>query len=347
VSDVVQPALFATRGEARDAAEAVLKEGGSALDAVIAGYFASCGATSWAVFAPIIVGFGGSGDGIKFIDGRVRQAGKSSEKPLRYKSLQQTPPLARLAVPCGLQAISIAFALEGTAKRSALMEFGLKHAKQAQCPHRLQFLKEVKSTAHLAMQSRKLWDEIHERARRVDGGLFSEEDLDTSSPEVISSPTKFLEQKCWVTPSPWMETEIPEGAEPSQRHLVMAGDFRGQVAVLQYDEPKEVYPLYGGDLELPVMGIPNIKGVPRFKPGTTIPLRNSVSFVEQPGGAMGVFAASVPIPRSSYERALPAISSTTFVPQATKPAASEQALYAIYRFANNPVQMKAQRLPLV
>ncbi|HYP88320.1 MAG TPA: hypothetical protein VEQ59_09200, partial [Polyangiaceae bacterium] len=63
------------------AAGEVLARGSTAIDAVIAGYFAAAGAYPGVLFGSVTVLLGGTGSGDRAFDGRVRQPGRNAKRP--------------------------------------------------------------------------------------------------------------------------------------------------------------------------------------------------------------------------------------------------------------------------
>ena len=70
-----------------------LAKGGSAVDAVLSGYFAAAGAYPGVLLGPVTLLIGGTGSGDRAFDGRVRQPGKNAKRP-RGTLPGEEPPLA-------------------------------------------------------------------------------------------------------------------------------------------------------------------------------------------------------------------------------------------------------------
>jgi gamma-glutamyltranspeptidase/glutathione hydrolase len=60
------------------AAGVELAKGGTAIDAVLAGYFAAAGAYPGVLLGPVTLLLGGTGSGDRAFDGRVGQPGKNA-----------------------------------------------------------------------------------------------------------------------------------------------------------------------------------------------------------------------------------------------------------------------------
>src|SRR5262245_50858028 len=97
-------AAVANDPAAEDAASDYLLSGGSAIGAVLAGYFAAAGAYAGVLLGPLTVLIGGTGMGARAFDGRLRQPGLGTKRPRGFLPEETIPDAARIGVPTGVAA---------------------------------------------------------------------------------------------------------------------------------------------------------------------------------------------------------------------------------------------------
>ena len=98
---------------AEEAAIAQLSQGGSAVGAVLAGFFAAAGGYSGVLLSPLTILVAGIGTGGRAFDGRLRQPGLGTKRPRGFLPEEAIPSAARIAVPASVAAAAVANAYDG------------------------------------------------------------------------------------------------------------------------------------------------------------------------------------------------------------------------------------------
>lgn len=262
---------LASTPEAREAAEEVLAQAGAAVDAVIAGFAAAAAVHPWVLFAPVTVAVAGVGSGVRFIDGRARQPGQGFERPLRHPDDASVPPIALVSAPVTPAALALAHAMFSRAPWSTIAAPALRVAKREGASSRAALLAELASKKALMLSDRTLLTELRARVARIDGALLGPEDLEAPSLESAQgTPHAFGARPGLV--APWAFDEALAGVTEAGRLLVVAADPSGGLAAVVADRPARVLPLFDGEIELPLLAQPMLKGVPRVRPGAPLPM---------------------------------------------------------------------------
>ena len=255
----------------REAAEACLAAGGTAIDAALAGYFAVAGAISWALLAPVSIVMAGSGTGTRFVDGRCRQPGKGIDKPVRYADESKVPPAVRAAVPGSISAITIGAAPFARETTVALASYGIQVALKEGATARAELIERVGQAKAWALLDRGFLAEMNERVPRFEGALLGQLDLEEVPAEVLAGQPAANGPFSMARP-PWADDPAMAGVEEGQRLFVLAADNWGGLAGLVIEGAKHAISLFGGEVDLPGLAVPLLKGVPRPKPGATLPM---------------------------------------------------------------------------
>jgi len=256
-----------TLPEAQEAADECLKEGGTALDAALAAYFATAGATTWGLFAPVTILVAGHGTGVRAIDGRARQPGQGIDRPVRYNDEEAVPPFAWAAAPATAAAISLAASMFGSQTLTSLARIGARIARKHGAKARATQIERLGASKAWVMQDKSLLAEIAERVPRFEGALLQPADLAIEGAEVLAcDPTEFMANQP-VSRPPWHDPQGPVRA----RALHLASD-RGTLAGVVSEAPVRFIPLFDGEVDLPGLAVPMLKGVPRLRPGSPLPM---------------------------------------------------------------------------
>jgi gamma-glutamyltranspeptidase/glutathione hydrolase len=254
-----------------EAAQACLDAGGTAIDAALAGYFAVAGAISWALLAPVTIAMAGSGTGTRFVDGRCRQPGKGIDKPVRFADDSKVPPAVRAAVPGSVSAITIGavpFARETTV---ALASYGVQVALKQGANRRAELLERVGQAKAWALLDRGFLAEMNERVPRFEGALLGELDLEEIPAEVVAGRPAPEGPFSMAKPH-WADDPAMAGVEEGQRLFVLAADNWGGLAGVVIEGARHSVSLFGGEVDIPGLAVPLLKGVPRPVPGTILPM---------------------------------------------------------------------------
>ncbi|MFO0553250.1 MAG: hypothetical protein U0271_32995 [Polyangiaceae bacterium] len=213
---------------ARDAAEDALAALGSALDAVVAGFFALSGELSTALFAPTTLLLAGPGVGARAYDGRSLEPGRGVPRPRGYRREEEIPLAARAAVPRGVAAVLLAHANWGRRPLRELTAYGSTLARRAGQRDRAEFLARIGATGSGAI--------FLERARLTRaagpnaGGTLSEADLELATP---------LDEDATIATIDLPETseEMRLAFEPFTRRVQPIADNRKRAAKNPLDLP--------------------------------------------------------------------------------------------------------------
>ncbi len=133
-----------------------LARGGSAIDAVLAGYFAAAGAYPGVLLGPVTLLLGGTGSGDRAFDGRVRQPGRNAKRPRGTLPGQEPPLAARVGVPCSVPALAVAVGYGAQATLRRLVQPGLVLARERGAERRAGVLARVGEVGALAFSEPEL-----------------------------------------------------------------------------------------------------------------------------------------------------------------------------------------------
>jgi gamma-glutamyltranspeptidase/glutathione hydrolase len=328
---------------AQEAADECLLAGGSAVDAVLAAYFALAGATPWGLLAPVTLLVAGSGTGVRAVDGRARQPGLGVERPVRYNDDASAPIIARASASATPAAISMAASMFGRESLVKLATLGARVARKQGARERAALLTRFGSAKAWVLQDRAFLAELAERVPRFEGALLQPADLAIEGADVLPcEPTLSLAGVRLALP-PWHELAAAPSASPSPTpgpspaagapantddpaspdaapgadpaspdaavgsaslaatpgapaprielaeaspalsaaaaplappsfcFLAMACE-RGSLAALLLRQPARSVQLFDGEVDLPALGQPVLKGIPRLRPGASLPL---------------------------------------------------------------------------
>lgn len=265
----------ASQACAEIAAAAVLEEGGTAVDAVIAGFFAAAGAGAGVLLGPVQALVAGPGVGPRAFDGRSRQPGRGLPRPRGLTEGQAVSPAALVAVPAALAALSLAHAYDGLLPIERLVAHGVAEAKKRGKNAREAAMRRIGAVGAAAIRDPRIARALLGVAGRVQGGLLSEEDLIQLRP-VSAAPfsidlgdqdddaAKRLER--WVLLTPWPAPET----QYRVAEVLAAGDSRGVLAVLAYAPDEDGVDVPDLELCAPRDAVVVRRGVPRVSPGAPI-----------------------------------------------------------------------------
>jgi hypothetical protein len=279
---VIRGALALSRdARASGAAQAALDAGGSAADALIAGFFAKAGATPGVLLSPAVVVVAGVGAGARVLDGRALQPGKGAARPRGYKSDAEIPSAARVGVPRSLGLVTHLHGARGRARFSDLVKTGMAAAEDAGAPRRAALLKRVGSSGPLALRTDDAMGALLAAAGPVAGGILTAEDVEGAVPDDVPARVTSLEGEATAIDAPWAP---PLGKLPDA-DAILACDARGLVAVMVFAPTRPEDGVLVPELEI-VMGHhaqPVRRGVPRLAPGTPLDMPAPAAIVQKGG----------------------------------------------------------------
>jgi hypothetical protein len=259
-------ASTASSAAARAAAAAIIEAGGTAVDAVIAGFLAAAGERPGVLLAPAVALVAGTGAGARAYDGRSVQPGLGSARPRGFVADAAIPEAAFASAPRTIAMLVLLHGHRGRTSLSVLARDGIAAAEAQGEKARAGLIRRVGASGVLALRSSEVARSLLAAAGSVAGGMLTERDLEEARPAETDAVTTALDSGANVFTSPWPSlTASAVGAE-----AVVACDGRGIVAAIAYT------PTVTGVL-VPELGIslardavPVLRGVTRVAPGTPL-----------------------------------------------------------------------------
>jgi gamma-glutamyltranspeptidase/glutathione hydrolase len=269
-----------------EAASDFLMAGGSAIGAVLCGFFAASGAYAGVLLGPITLLVGGVGAGARAFDGRMRQPGRGSKRPRGITESDEVPEVARLAVPASVPAALVAHAYDGSQSLAKVLKPGISRAQRAGAEGRSELLRLVRTSGAGAFSDVTFVRPLLRTAGPSQGGLISSADFGAPGDldhEAVTRETK----EGTLLEAPW----AAEGAEVDISELgvgcaILAVDVRGTFAALSYRRLVDGFPLDDLELEAPLCAVPVRRGVSRVSPGTPLPAPAPVALVVDGAGTV-------------------------------------------------------------
>jgi len=248
------------------AAAEELAKGTSAIDAVLAGYFAAAGAYPGVLLGPVTLLLGGTGTGDRAFDGRVRQPGKNAKRPRGALPGQEPPAAARVGIPCSVPALAVAVGYGGQASLGRLVQAGVALARERGAERRAAVLARVGEVGALAFSAPELSRAMVRAFGAPNGGLVTPADF--ARPEGLDVPALRREEPGTQLSAPWAHQATGAFVRGA---TVSAIDINGMFVAAAFECQPEA--LYVEELELsaPLLAAPTLRGVPRVAPGSTIP----------------------------------------------------------------------------
>jgi gamma-glutamyltranspeptidase/glutathione hydrolase len=244
-----------------------LAKGGSAIDAVLAGYFAAAGAYPGVLLGPLTLLLGGTGSGDRAFDGRVRQPGKNAKRPRGTLPGQEPPSASRVGVPSSVPALAVAVGYGAQASLNRLVQPGVALARERGAERRAGVLARVGAVGALAFSEPELSRALVRAFGAPNGGLVTPADF--ARPEGLDVPATRDEQgTAPLLVAPWAEQSTSAFVRGA---TVSAIDVNGMFMAAAFECQPEG--LYVEELELsaPLLAAPTMRGVPRVTPGSPLP----------------------------------------------------------------------------
>ena len=257
---------------AEEAAIAQLGQGGSAVGAVLAGFFAAAGGYSGVLLSPLSILVAGIGTGGRAFDGRLRQPGQGTKRPRGFLPDEEIPSAARVAVPGAVAAAAVANAYDGAKSLGSLVKHGILRAERAGADGRAEVLGRVRSAGQVAFSEQSFTRPFLRLAGPSEGGLVTPSDFGSISDIDHAATTRHVADSDFLEP-PWAETwsDQPLPPELGIGAVVCAVDVRGVFAAVAYFRPSDGLELDDLALLAPFVAVPTQRGVPRQTPGSPLP----------------------------------------------------------------------------
>jgi len=240
-----------------------LETRGSALEAVLAGFFAAAAVEPGVLLGPLALLVGGTGEGGRAYDGRARQPGLSGKRP-RGHLVEDPPPLAaRVAVPLGLSALSVSTSYHGPASLGAACRPAIALARQAGANGRAELLAHVAGLGARFLSEPSVQRTWLSQFGPVSRGQITASDLGSQAD--VDRPARTVED---VLDLPWAGVAGPEETQGGVAHALLAVDGRGLFVGLEFTALGSELELGEYQVRVPLLAEPVLRGVPRVAPGT-------------------------------------------------------------------------------
>jgi len=244
-----------------------LAKGGSAIDSVLAGYFAAAGAYPGVLLGPVTLLLGGTGSGDRAFDGRVRQPGKNAKRPRGTLPGQEPPSASRVGVPSSVPALAVAVGYGAQASLNRLVQPGVALARERGAERRAAVLARVGEVGALAFSEPELSRALVRAFGAPNGGLVTPADF--ARPEGLDVPATRDERGAQsLLVAPWAEQSTSAFVRGA---TVSAIDVNGMFVAAAFEcQPEAVY-VEELELSAPLLAAPTMRGVPRVTPGSPLP----------------------------------------------------------------------------
>ncbi|HET7545571.1 MAG TPA: hypothetical protein VFK05_37145 [Polyangiaceae bacterium] len=257
---------------AEEAAVAQLGQAGSAVGAVLAGFFAAAGGYSGVLLSPLTVLVAGIGTGGRAFDGRLRQPGLGTKRPRGFLPDEPIPAAARIAVPGAVAAAAVANAYDGAKSLGSLVKHGILRAERAGAEARAEVLGRVRSLGQVAFSEQGFARPFLRLAGPSEGGLVTPSDLTNVTDIDHAASTRSVAGSEFLE-APWAEASL-NATLPKELGIgavVCAVDVRGVFAAAAYFRPSDGLEIDDLALLAPYVAVPTQRGVPRQAPGSSLP----------------------------------------------------------------------------
>lgn len=276
---------------AAQAALDALASHGSAIDAVLAGFFAEAGNDPDVLFGPISAIVYGGGAGARAFDGRARQPGLGASRPRGTRDGDRIVPAARVAAPRSVQTAILLQTMYGRASLSDVTRRGVSDAKSMGATARADLLALIGRSGGAALSKSSVLDALLAVGGVAAGGALSSDDLTEARPGDVALGASASIGEAQIYRAPW-GSQVPaaKSSTPSTTDVIVASDAWGLIALLSFERSEG---LFVPDLEvsLPLSGIPVRRGVTRTSPGTVLPAAAPIVVVDRGASLRVAFGA--------------------------------------------------------
>ncbi|HEY3235055.1 MAG TPA: hypothetical protein VGJ84_10065 [Polyangiaceae bacterium] len=257
---------------AERAAQEFLQGAGSAVGAVLCGFFAAAGAYAGVLLGPLNVMTIGIGAGRRAFDGRLRQPGLGTKRPRGFRSGDPVPDAARVAVPTSVSAVLVAYNYHGGDKLAALLRPSIAQAERCGAPGRAALLRRIRAVGAVALAEPSFVRPLLRVAGLSEGGLLTPADFG-KAPDMDQPAVQRRVSGAALCEPPW-------AAECDAAHdwkalgigyAVLAVDSHGVFAMANYYRIKDGLLIEDLELEMPPVAVPVQRGVTRLAPGSRLP----------------------------------------------------------------------------
>ncbi|MEZ4294960.1 MAG: hypothetical protein R3B70_08275 [Polyangiaceae bacterium] len=263
----------ASSGRAEAAAHDALAAGGSAVDAVIAGFFAAAGAEASVLLGSVAAIVANAGSGVRAFDGRPLQPGKGAARPRGFVEGAEVPDGARVAVPRAVPLVMLLHAYAGRSAIATLARHGAESAAEVDATRRARVLRGIGSGGAFGLRSEGVHDALLAAGNSLAGGSLTEADLDgvlSADGDALAVFRTDGESPGLVSAWPWCTAGASDEDAGWSIDVVAAADSRGNMAALSYAHQPDGVPLPGVELSAPRVAVPVRRAVTRVTPGAEL-----------------------------------------------------------------------------
>ncbi len=248
----------------------LMSGGGSAIGAVLCGFFAAAGAYAGVLLGPVTVLVGGVGSGARVFDGRMRQPGIGAKRPRGFTPEETIPDAARAAVPAGVAAALVAHAYDGRQGIASILKPGLSRAERSGADARADLLKRIRAAGAGALSEPAFVRAMLRVAGPAQGGLLTPSDFERlANLDQVATEQRFGDGAFFE--APWAQEMESVSPNLGIGFAVCAIDVRGTFAALCYRRVTDGLALDDIELEVPFLAVPVERGVTRVAPGAPLP----------------------------------------------------------------------------
>ncbi|MGK4004161.1 hypothetical protein WMF31_16125 [Sorangium sp. So ce1036] len=269
-------AATASDASAASAARAALEASGSAIDAIVAGFFAAAGAQPDVLLAPSVALAAGVGVGARAFDGRAIQPGRGAPRPRGFVDEQSVPDAARVAVPRSLGMLVLLHGYLGRARLRELVRPGVLAAERAGASARAELLREVGSLGAVALRARDVERALLAVGGAVAGGTLTAEDLAEAVPAEVEASSIAIAAGATALQAPWPVGELARPAD-----AIVACDGWGTIAALAYARTDDGIAVPELEIVLGRDAVPVRRGITRLAPGTPLPAAAPIAILQR------------------------------------------------------------------
>jgi hypothetical protein len=274
----------------QEAATEWLLGGGSALGAVISGFFAAAGAHSGVLFSPLTLLAGGVGTGVRVFDGRLRQPGLGARRPRGFVEDGAIPGAAYVAVPGAVAAAVVAQTYEGERSLGAVMRRGILHARSAGADARAGLLLTIRGLGAAAFADPSVVRPLIQIAGQSEMGQLTAADLAVVPMDVDHAAVPHPDAPGWWE-APWAGEGGKDDPSQALSIVLCAADGRGGLAAACFQRVLEGIAVDALEVVAPGAAIPVRRGITRTAPGERLSTRAPLA-IKVVGGAPTEIVAS-------------------------------------------------------
>jgi len=275
---------------AAEAAEDFLMTHGSAVGAVLSGFFAAAGAYAGTLWGPVSILVGGTGVGGRAFDGRLLQPGAGLKRPRGFVEGEEIPPAAFATATTAVAAALVAHAYDGGQKLASIVKPGVQRAKQSGADARAELLSRVRAAGAGALADPRFVRELVKVAGPVEGGMLGPQDFDVSSVLIDMPAAEAARADQQILTVPWEGEPTEISPALGRGHAILAIDVRGVAAGVCFRRVSDGLAVPALELEIPLCAIPVRRGVTRTPPGTRLNAPAPMAITVAGGSAIEISA---------------------------------------------------------